>query len=167
MFKTNQHNPMLSQHFDLFTLCASETAEAQGFSNLPQDPDVISNLSLLCRNVLDPAVVYFDLPLNVTSGYRNTRLNTEIGGLPDSQHLTGQAADVMMGGLRNDELARWFIDNVDFDALILEKFDPRCGQYGWVHISYAGGSNRRHVSTFDGARFHEGLHDFDLSHLEN
>ena len=165
MFKTNQHNPMLSQHFDLFTLCASETAEAQGFSNLPQDAEIVRNLSLVCRNVLDPAIDHFDLPPNVTSGYRNPQLNTEIGGLPDSQHLNGQAVDVMMGGLRNDELAHWFIDNVEFDELILEKFDPRCGEYGWVHVSYAENANRKRVSTFDGERFHDGLHYFDLSGL--
>lgn len=167
MFKSNQHNPMLSEHFDLFTLCASETAEAQGFSNLPTDESVRHNLSLLCQNVLDPAVSHFDLPLNVTSGYRGPRLNAEIGGLPESQHLLGQAADVMMGGLRNDELARWFIDNVEFDELILEKFDPRCGEFGWVHVSYVEVGNRNKVSTFDGKNFHDGFHYFDLSTLKN
>jgi len=30
MYKVNPFNPMLSEHLDLFTMCASETAEAQG-----------------------------------------------------------------------------------------------------------------------------------------
>ncbi|MGR3617280.1 MAG: D-Ala-D-Ala carboxypeptidase family metallohydrolase [Paracoccaceae bacterium] len=163
MFKTNQHNPMLSKHFDLFSLCHSETAEEEEFNNLPRNDAIIRNLRLLCQNVLDPAMSHFDLPLCVTSGYRCPELNAKIGGLASSQHMQGQAADVMMAGLRNDELALWFIENTDFDELILEKFDPRCGEYGWVHVSYVETGNRQKVSTFDGKEFHPGFHYFDLS----
>lgn len=163
MYKANQFNPMLSEHLDLFTLCQSETAERLGIHNMPHNEEVLENLRLLCVNVLNPAIVHFDLPLFVTSGYRCPRLNEEVGGLPDSQHLYGQAADVMMGGIRNDELAKWLIDSTDFDELILEKYDPRCGEYGWVHVSYSSTTNRRRVTTFDGETFHDGFHYFDLS----
>ena len=54
-YRANQHNPMLSKHFDLFTLCASETAEAQGWHNLPE-AEVIENLRALCTHILDPLV---------------------------------------------------------------------------------------------------------------
>ena len=162
MYKANQFNPMLSPDLDLFTLCQSETAERLGIHNLPQDEAIIENLRCLCLNVLNPAIVHFDLPLFVTSGYRCPRLNAEVGGRPDSQHLSGQAADIMMGGIRNDELALWIIANTDFDEVILEKFDPKCGEYGWVHVSYRDGGNRNRVTTFDGTAFHEGFHYFDL-----
>ena len=162
MYKANQFNPMLSEHLDLFTMCQSETAERLGIHNVPHDEEVIENLRLLCREVLNPAIAHFDLPLFVTSGYRCQRLNEEVGGLPHSQHLYGQAADILMGGLRNDELAKWLMDNVDFDEIILEMYDPRCGEYGWVHVSYSAANNRKRVSTFDGETFHEGFHYLDL-----
>jgi zinc D-Ala-D-Ala carboxypeptidase len=163
VYKANQFNPMLSEHLDLFTLCQSETAERLGIHNMPHSNEVIENLRALCLNVLNPAIVHFDLPLFVTSGYRCRRLNDEVGGLPDSQHLIGQAADVMMGGIRNDELALWLIDNAEFDEVILEKFDPRCREFGWVHVSFTKGRNRKRVTTFDGSTYHEGFHYFDLS----
>ncbi|KJZ18050.1 hypothetical protein TW80_15785 [Loktanella sp. S4079] len=147
----------------MFTLCQSDTAAEQGIYNLPHDADVVENLTRLCRQVLQPAIDHFDLPLFVTSGYRCPTLNTEIGGLPDSQHLRGEAADIMMGGIANDTLALWIIENTDFDELILEKFDPRCGEYGWVHVSCVAAGNRKKVSTFDGDTFHDGFHYFDLA----
>ncbi|WP_204353974.1 D-Ala-D-Ala carboxypeptidase family metallohydrolase [Yoonia maritima] len=163
MYKINPLNPMLSKDLDLFTLCQSDTAAEQGIYNLPQDVSVVENLTRLCQQVLQPAITHFDLPLFITSGYRCPRLNAEIVGLPDSQHLRGEAADIMMGGIANDTLALWLIDNTDFDELILEKFDPRCGEYGWVHVSCVVTGNRKKVSTFDGDTFHDGFHYFDLA----
>ncbi|PRY74764.1 peptidase M15-like protein [Yoonia maritima] len=162
-YKTNPLNPMLSADLDLFTFCQSDTAAEQGIYNLPQEVGVVENLTRLCQQVLQPAITHFDLPLFITSGYRCPRLNAEIGGLPDSQHLRGEAADIMMGGIANDTLALWLIDNTDFDELILEKFDPRCGEYGWVHVSCVAMGNRKKVSTFDGDAFHDGFHYFDLA----
>ena len=162
MYKMNPLNPMLSADVDLFTLCQSDTATALGIHNLPP-ADVVENLRHLTQQVLQPAITYFDLPLFVTSAYRCPRLNAEIGGLPDSQHLKGEAADIMMGGIANDTLARWIIDNTEFDEVILEKFDPKCGEYGWVHVSCVASGNRRKVTTFDGKTYHDGFHYFDLS----
>ena len=160
-YRANQHNPMLSKHFDLFTLCASETAEAQGWHNLPE-AEVIENLRALCTHILDPLVDHFDLPVNVTSGYRHPRLNREIGGLEASQHILGQAADLMVGGLTAGYLARWIAANLPFDELILEKFDPASENWGWVHVSYAGARNRGKISTFDGRAYHDGLQDLPV-----
>ncbi|SFR58219.1 Peptidase M15 [Yoonia tamlensis] len=162
MYQSNPLNPMLSKDLDLFTLCRSDTAAAQGIHNLP-DADVVANLGRLCQHVLQPAIDHFDLPLFVTSGYRCAQLNREIGGLDNSQHLHGEAADIMMGGITNDTLAHWLADNTEFDEIILEKFDPRCGEYGWVHVSCTADQNRKKLSTFDGDSFHNGFHYFDLA----
>lgn len=156
MYRANQHNPMLSEHFDLFTLCASETAERMGWHNLPADPQILDNLRALCTQILDPLVAHFDLPVNVTSGYRAPPLNAAIGGLPESQHLTGQAADLMLGGLPADVLAAHIAANLPFDELILEKFHPASNNWGWVHVSYAP-NPRGKISTFDGQIYHTGL----------
>lgn len=38
-----------------------------------------------------------DHPLNVTSGYRDSRCNSSVGGTSNSQHLTGAALDLVPG----------------------------------------------------------------------
>lgn len=44
-------------------------------------------------------------PIIVTSGYRCPAHNAEVGGVPDSQHVQGNAADIYCDGLTVDELA--------------------------------------------------------------
>lgn len=44
-------------------------------------------------------------PVIVTSGYRCPVHNAEVGGVPDSQHTKGNAADITCDGLTVDELA--------------------------------------------------------------
>lgn len=147
----------LSAHLDLATLCFSETAEAQGIDNIPQDPEIIANLSALAEAILEPILGPMNLPISVTSGYRCPELNALVGGRPDSQHLTGEAADFLVGGVMCDMIAGWIAENLPFDELILEKFDPGKGEYGWIHCSYSRRLNRRIVSSFDGETYHPGL----------
>lgn len=48
--------------------------------------------------VLDKIRDAIGAPLYVTSGYRCERCNDECGGVPNSQHLYGRAADVYADG---------------------------------------------------------------------
>ena len=43
---------------------------------------------------LDRAREFFDGPMELTCGYRSPEHNAEIGGVPDSAHTKGMAADV-------------------------------------------------------------------------
>lgn len=57
---------------------------------------------------LEKIRVEVKFPLNVSSGVRCARLNAEVGGVPDSQHLLGRAADVPVytaNGISVSELA--------------------------------------------------------------
>ena len=53
-------------------------------------------------------------PVIVSCGYRCPYHNGEVGGVPDSQHVLGNAADIYVDGLSVDELA---------DACIKAGFD--------------------------------------------
>ncbi|MBX2855493.1 MAG: hypothetical protein KTR21_10915 [Rhodobacteraceae bacterium] len=150
-------NRMISRHFDLFTLCYSETAEAEGLLNLPTEPEILDNLSALATAILDPIVERLNLPVTVTSGYRGPALNQRIGGRSDSQHLSGEAADFLIGGVGCDVICGWITDNLPFDELILEKFDPAKSEFGWVHCSHSRAHNRGIISSFDGETYHDGL----------
>lgn len=147
----------LSRHFDLETLSLSETAAERGIDNVPSDPRVIENLGALCEAILEPFATDFNLPVAITSGYRGPELNRVVGGRADSQHLTGEAVDFLVGGLQCDQVALWIAANLDFDELILEKFDLAKGEHGWVHCSFSRSFNRGKTTTFDGEDYHDGL----------
>ena len=51
-------------------------------------------------------------------------------------------------------------NNVDFDQLILEFYNPDDPAGGWIHCSYnEKGSNRKQVLTYDGKKYEGGLPD--------
>jgi len=126
--------------FTIDELCRSETAQRKGINNTPTD-NVRKNLTALVANVLDPLREWYGKPIYVNSGYRCPALNKAVGGVANSQHLTGQAADIDVNDTaENRKLMRHIEDNLDFDQLIWENGGA------WVHVSYrADGKNRRQV----------------------
>ena len=64
----------------------------------------ILNIIELARNlqVLRDAI---NKPITITSGYRSPKYNAKIGGVKDSQHLRGTAADIKVLGMTPKEVA--------------------------------------------------------------
>lgn len=134
-------------HFTIEELYASATAKAKGINNKPNTQQMI-NLVYLCAYVLEPLRVAMGEPIKIGSGFRSERLNKAVGGVSNSQHTKGQAADLCIDGDMKKG-RRWFDyirQHLDFDQLIWEK-NPKTGNY-WVHVSYVHpdfGRNRRQV----------------------
>ena len=128
------------KHFTIEELCRSDTARSRGIDNSPTE-EVRKNLTALVGNVLDPLREWYGKPIYVNSGYRCPALNKAVGGVANSQHLTGQAADIDVNDrAENRRLMKHIEDNLDFDQLIWENGGA------WVHVSYrADGRNRRQV----------------------
>jgi uncharacterized protein YcbK (DUF882 family) len=133
-------------HFTIQELYASATAKAKGIDNTPNLQQVI-NLVYLAAYVLEPLRVAMNEPIKIGSGFRCQKLNKAVGGVYNSQHLKGQAADLCIDG----DMAkgrRWFEyirDNLQFDQLIMEHNSK--GTY-WVHVSFVYkdfGKNRHQV----------------------
>jgi D-alanyl-D-alanine dipeptidase len=124
----------LSKDFTLEELIRTST----GLDNTPSEEE-IENLRLLCVNVLQPARDALG-PIKVTSGFRSPAVNAKVGGAPSSQHVKGQAVDLMMSGGQK-KLLDWIIANVEFDQIISE-FPDKNGNPAWVHVSFAEGKNR-------------------------
>lgn len=61
--------------------------------------------------------------------------------------------DFEVPGVANVELAKWLIDNVEFDQLILEYFDPNDPAAGWVHCSHNPIHNRQQALVYDGKSY--------------
>lgn len=131
--------PKLTTHFSLEEMTFSETAVRNGLDNRP-DPASRQNLRVLCEKVLEPIRELAGGPINVTSGYRSPTLNSIVSGSPDSQHKTGEAADINCPLLNPITL---------FEKIRTSKipFDQLIDEFGaWVHVSHrSAGRNRREV----------------------
>ena len=140
-------NTPVTMHFTIEEMYASDTAKRLGIDNKPTTQKMI-NLVYLCAYVLEPLRVAMNEPIKIGSGYRCEKLNKAVGGVYNSQHLKGQAADLCIDGdLKKGK--RWFNyikDHLPFDQLIWEH-NPKTGSY-WVHVSYVFpdfGKNRKKV----------------------
>ena len=109
----------LSPNFSLEELTRSEAAKARGLSNGPM-PSHLVNLQRLA-GVLEQVRSLVGKPVIVTSGYRSPPVNRAVGGVPNSAHALGYAADIRVDGMTAAELARRIRDSsIRYDQLILE-----------------------------------------------
>ena len=128
----------LTEHFSLEEFTRSSTAMAQGINNTlnptaVSDKPIIRNMRNLCAQVLEPLRQHISQPVVISSGYRSSRLNAAVGGARNSQHLSGQAADLKIPSVAEArQWMRWIMDNTTFDQLILEH--NKSGSH-WIHVS--------------------------------
>ena len=129
------------KYFTFDELIHSDTADRLGIDNTPTS-EAVSNINDLVTNVLDNLRDGWGRPIIVTSGYRCNELNVAVGGTCNSQHLKGQAADIVSDDFDafRGFVRRWCKDN-EFDQCIFE----HSGNSEWIHISYVEGRNRRQV----------------------
>ena len=132
----------LSENFSLLELTKSQTAERKSIDNTPS-PEHQENLKLLCTHILQPVRDHFERVVSVSSGYRSKELCLAIGSKITSQHAKGQAADVEIYGLSNQELAIWIHENLEYDQLILEYWKKEDPNAGWIHCSFDDRVNRK------------------------
>jgi len=125
----------LSKNFSLVEMTKSQMAERKGIPNDPS-PDHIENLRLLCERVLQPVRDHFNHTVSISSGYRSAQLCVALGSSPDSQHASGMAADFEIYGTPNGDVFNWISQNLMYDQMILEFWNPDEPNSGWVHIAY-------------------------------
>ena len=98
--------------------------------------EVEGNLMALVENVLEPAREKLGMPIIVNSGYRCVRYNRDVGGVANSQHLRGEAADIRCAD--NKRLAKILVEAGRFDQLIIYPT--------FIHVSFKRlGANRKLV----------------------
>lgn len=146
----------LSRYFTLEEMTKSQTATRLGISNKPNESEVLM-LELLCNRVLDSVRENFDVPFSPSSAFRSADLNEAIGGTRYSQHLEGKAADIEIPSIDNLTLAVWIRDNLEFDQLILENYDPTEPGSGWVHVSYSPDDNRMECLSYVDGGYYRGI----------
>ena len=127
----------LSKNFTYEEFIRSSTAERMGIDNRPktkeEEKKVIENLRNLCLEVLQPLRDYVGAPVHINSGYRCKALNLAVGGVKNSQHSRGEAADIRIAPPKQGrEWAAWIEDNCRFDHVLLER-NKNGGV--WLHVS--------------------------------
>lgn len=130
----------LTEHFDLSEFTESSTGSRLGIQNVPNQQQ-IDALTALCLNVLERVRIKFGA-VHIDSGFRCPDLNKAVKGAKDSQHMSGEAADIIVKGVSHDVVIAWIVANVKFDQIILEYHDRKVPMSGWVHVSYRVGSLR-------------------------
>lgn len=97
--------------------------------------------------------------ITVNSAYRSPAVNAAVGGVPNSAHQQGNAADITCAGFGAPlavalAIQRWLTQNkIPFDQLIFEV-------NSWVHVSPKNDQlgQRRKFLTFDGTAYTDGIH---------
>ena len=121
----------LSSHFSLYEMIYSETAVSHHIDNMPNETET-ENLKYLCEKILEPLRQHFGV-VRINSGFRCPKLNQRIGGVGNSQHQFGQAADIRCS---NKDIARKYFSFITvhciYDQLLFEY--NRCGIF-WIHVS--------------------------------
>ena len=103
--------------------------------NVPTMQHVV-NMTYGCLMLLEPARLLVG-PIIINSGYRSPRVNTLVGGVKNSQHLLGQAADI------RSKDPRQFQHLVDF-LKAHDLTDQLLTGNGWLHLSWTPFATPRH-----------------------
>ena len=128
----------MGKYFTIDELCKSDTAKKKGIDNTPT-AEIKQKLEVLIDELLDPVREAWGKPIRVNSGYRCPKLNKAVGGVANSQHMKGEAADLNAGSVSlNKQLFELIRTRYEYDQLIDE------ANYAWVHVSYVR-RNRKQV----------------------
>lgn len=122
---------LLSPNFRLSEFTLSQTASREGIDNNP--PKSLMPRLINLAQGLERVRGLVGSPIVITSGYRSPELNRKVGGSKNSQHMFGEAADIVAprwgSAMDLAQLIEINKEEVGFDQLILE--------FGrWVHISF-------------------------------
>ena len=111
----------ISKNFTLDELTASATAKQLHIINAP-GVDEVCNLCALVHNVLQPLRDAMGESIKIGSGYRCPQLNKAVGGVANSQHIKGEAADLCIDGdlKKGKRWFEWIKQHCKFDQLIWE-----------------------------------------------
>ena len=132
----------LSRSFKLSEAIKSSTAVRLGIDNTPPD-EIVPRIALVAQKILQPVRDEYGIPITPSSWYRCLELNRALNSADTSQHIKGRAVDFEVPTIDNLELAYFVKENLDFDQLILEFYNPRNPSSGWIHCSYVSEDDNR------------------------
>lgn len=134
-----------SEFFSLAELIKSSTATKHHIDNTPPS-DVVKNLQYGVDMVLDPLRRIYGKPIIITSGFRCQKLNTLVGGVSNSWHTQGNAADIHVASLT--EATKLFSNLQKIPSVDTVLFEhSSSGQ--WLHVQWNMAQTPRHHYNFN------------------
>lgn len=144
MGKQNQKT-IKSDFFTLEEFTRSSTAKKLKIDNTPSD-EVIRNIEYGVQMVLDPLRRMLQTPITITSGYRCSALNKAVGGVSNSWHTKGNAADIRV---KNEEEAKAIFQVLktlpSVDTVLFE----HSANSIWMHVQWDMERTPRHHYNFN------------------
>lgn len=126
------------KYFTFDELTYSRTAVENGLLNRPGATER-DNLAQLVERLLDPLRERLGEPIAILSGYRSPEVNTLVGGVPDSQHTLGEAADCYCLAGPERLLAVLRASGLPFDQAIVYR------RRNFLHLSHRAGRCRGQI----------------------
>lgn len=142
---TTINTEIKSEFFTLAELTRSETAARHKINNTPPAA-IIKNLQYGVDMVLDPLRRLYGKPIKINSGYRCPQLNKLVGGVTNSWHQEGNAADIH---IESADEAKILFSNLQklpsVDTLLFEH--SKTAQ--WLHVQWNMEKKPRHHFNFN------------------
>lgn len=99
----------LTEHFSIEEMLHSSYAKKNDIRNIPDADNfyrVLFNLGRLCSILLEPIRTLLEKPIIINSGFRTAEVNKSVGGVYNSRHLSGCAADISLKNISTSDIAK-------------------------------------------------------------
>ena len=124
----------ITRNFTFDELINSTVAKRLGLDNTPNEYEK-EKLIQLAKEILQPIRDKWGSPIIVNSAYRSEAVNKAVGGVKNSQHRLGEAADLTVGSKEaNKNLFNTIYKLIMTGQLQVGQLIDEYG-YSWVHIS--------------------------------
>lgn len=118
-----------SEHFTLAEL----TKTQQKLLNAPSWEQCI-NLCCLAHYILEPLRAQLEQPVIINSAFRSPAVNKAVGGVPNSQHIKGCAADIRVNSEEHGMKMFKIVTSLKYaDQVLFE----HSGKTRWLHVSFS------------------------------
>lgn len=134
-----------SEYFTLQEFIRSSTATRLKIDNTPS-AEILRNIEYGVQMVLDPLRRIHQRPIIITSGFRCAKLNKAVGGVTNSWHTKGNAADIH---IQDENEAKEIFEILktlpSVDTVLFEH--SRSSQ--WIHVQWDINKTPRHHYNFN------------------
>lgn len=145
MAKVVNQKTIESDFFSLEEFTRSSTAKRLKIDNTP-DNVVIRNIQYGVQMVLDPLRRILQAPIIITSGYRCAALNKAVGGMANSWHTKGNAADLRIKNKKEAKAIFQILKTLPSVDTVLFEHSPTSI---WVHVQWDMERTPRHHFNFN------------------
>lgn len=142
---TTINKEIKSEYFTLSELTKSETAAKHKIDNTPPAA-IIENLQYGVDMVLDPLRRLYGKPIIINSGYRCQQLNKLVGGVTNSWHQNGNAADIHIS---SNEEAKILFSNLQKLPSVDTALFEHSKTAQWLHVQWDKTKTPRHHYNFN------------------